>query len=46
MRPRAGGGPAHGVGLDRGRLPEAVPWKPVAWDRVKAALAFDKGGRG
>ena len=39
-------GPAHGVGLDRGRLPEAVPWKPVAWDRVKAALAFDKGGRG
>jgi hypothetical protein len=39
-------GPAHGVGLDRGRLPEAVPWKPLAWDRLQAALAFDKGGRG
>jgi hypothetical protein len=39
-------GPAPGVGLDRGRLPEAVPWKPLAWDRLQAALAFDKGGRG
>ena len=39
-------GPAHGAGLDRGRLPEAVPWKPLAWDRLQAALAFDKGGRG
>jgi len=39
-------GPTHGAGLDRGRLPEAVPWKPLAWDRLQAALAFDKGGRG
>ena len=39
-------GTAHGGGLERGRLPEAVPWKPLAWDRLQTALAFDKGGRG
>jgi hypothetical protein len=34
------------VGFDRGRLPEAVPWRPLPWDRLQAALDFDKDGRG
>jgi hypothetical protein len=40
------GGAPGDVGFDRGRLPEAVPWRPLPWDRLQAALAFDKDGRG
>jgi hypothetical protein len=40
------GGAPGDVGFDRGRLPEAVPWRPLPWDRLQAALDFDKDGRG
>jgi hypothetical protein len=33
------------AGLDPGRLPEAVPWRPLAWDNLQAALAFARDGR-
>jgi hypothetical protein len=39
-----GGAPAA-AGFDRGRLPEAVPWRPQAWDNLQTALAFARDGR-
>jgi hypothetical protein len=35
---------AAGVGgPEPGRLPDAVPWRPLAWERLHAALAFERG---
>ena len=40
----AGGGLAGGE-PDRGRLPEALPWLPLPWDSLQAALAGNRPGR-
>jgi hypothetical protein len=39
------GGAPGAAGFDQGRLPEAVPWRPLAWGRLQAALAFARDGR-